>query len=62
MYIVETKKGYIKTFTLIFDEECQFLKDAARFDKKALKKFFIFRDKKRYRIYQIDEERSNNKW
>lgn len=56
MYIVETKKGYIKQFTMIFDMECQFMSEAYKFKKKDLKKFFIFRDKKRYKIYKIGSE------
>lgn len=62
MYIVESKKGYISEFTFIFDKVCLFMKNAYYFDDKTLRKFFIFRDKKRYKIYQIGEERSNNKW
>jgi hypothetical protein len=54
MYIIETKNGYIKEFTMIFDKECRFMKDAYKFKKKDLKKFFIFREKSRYKVYSID--------
>ena len=55
-YVIETKKGYISEFTLIFDKECEFLKDAYKFRKKEdLKKFFMLRDKSRYRVYKIGE-------
>lgn len=53
MYIVENKRGYIKKPTFIFDYECQFIKEAYKFTEKGLKKFFMFRDKKRYKIYKI---------
>ena len=53
MYIVESKKGYISEFTLLFDITCQFMKNAYYFDDKSLKKFFIFRDKKNYKIYKF---------
>lgn len=56
MYIVETKKGYIKKFSFIFDYECDYLKEAARFTKRGLKRFFIFRDKSKYKIYKIGSE------
>ncbi len=58
MYVIETKNGYIKKFTLIFDKECDYLKEAAYFTKPALDKFFMFRDRKKYRVYQINVERS----
>ena len=55
-YIIETKKGYIKEPTFIFDEYCDFLYDAYKFNEKTLKKFFIFRDKKNYKIYIMGGE------
>lgn len=54
MYIIETKKGYIKEFTMIFDKECRYIKEAYKFKKKDLNKFFIFRSKKKYRIYKVN--------
>jgi len=52
-YVIETKNGYIKEFTLIFDKETQWYKEAFRFTKENIKKFFIFRDKEKYKIYKI---------
>lgn len=54
-YVIETKKGYISEPTLIFDKESEWYKDACRFTKEGLKKFFILRDKKKYKIYKIAE-------
>lgn len=52
-YVIETKKGYISEHTLIFDKECEFFKDACYFNEEQLKKFFMFRDKSKYRVYKI---------
>lgn len=54
-YVIETKNGYIKKFSFIFDEECRYLKDACRFTKKGIKKFFIFRNKDKYKVYKIGD-------
>lgn len=56
MYIVESKSGYIKEFTLIFDETSQWYKEAYKFKKKDLKKFFMLRDRKKYKVYQVNYE------
>lgn len=53
MYVIETKNGYISKFTFIFDKESEWYKDACKFTKEGLKKFFMFRDKKKYKIYKI---------
>lgn len=55
-YIIEKKKGYIKIPTFIFDEVCGFLTDAYKFKEKELKKFFIFRNKKNYKIYKMRDK------
>lgn len=52
-YIIETKKGYISEPTLIFDKETEWFKEAYYFNKEQLKKFFIFRDKSKYKVYKI---------
>ena len=57
-YVIETKKGmYIKEATIIFDKECDFLSEACLFkDQKAINKFFMFRDKNKYKVYKIELE------
>ena len=54
-FIIETKNGYITEPTLIFDKESMWFKDAGRFTEEGLKKFFLFRDKRKYKIYKIAE-------
>ena len=54
-YVIETKTGYICEFTLIFDKESWWYKDAYKFRKEDLKKFFMFRNKEKYKIYEIAE-------
>ena len=54
-YIIETKKGYISEFTLIFDKESWWYIDAYKFREEDLKKFFMFRDKNKYKVYKIAE-------
>lgn len=55
-YIIETKKGYIKEPTFIFDKTCEFLTDAYKFKEKELKKFFMFRNKKNYKTYKMRDK------
>lgn len=55
MYVVENKKGYIKEFTMIFDKVTIFYDSSYKFNKKELKKFFIFRNKKKYKVYKVIE-------
>lgn len=52
-YIIETKTGYISESTLIFDKESEWFKDACHFTKEGIKKFFLFRNKSKYKIYKI---------
>ena len=52
-YIIETKNGYISEPTLIFDKETEWFKEACYFNEEQLKKFFIFRDKDKYKVYEI---------
>jgi len=57
VYIVESIRGYIKKPTFIFDKTCDFMKDAFRFkNKKDLNKFFMFRDRKRYKTYKVGDK------
>lgn len=55
MYVIENEKGYIKEFTMIFDKECGYINEAYKFKKKELKRFFIFRKKKKYKIYKVND-------
>lgn len=55
-YYIESKEGYIKKPTLLFDITCISLFDAYKFKEKQLKKFFIFRNKKNYKIYLIGDK------
>lgn len=56
-YVIETKKGmYIKEATLIFDKETDYLSEACIFkDNRALDKFFMFRDKSKYKVYKKED-------
>ena len=57
-YIVESRRGYIKEPTFVFDKTCEFMQDAFKFNnKKELGKFFMFRDKKRYKTYKMGGKR-----
>lgn len=56
MYIVETKEGYIKKPTFIFDEVTKWYKDAYFFkSKKDVKKFMLLRNTKNYKVYKIGD-------
>lgn len=52
-YIIETKTGYISEPTLIFDKESEWFKEACYFNEEQLKKFFMFRNKDKYKVYKI---------
>lgn len=52
-YVIETKNGYISEPTLIFDKESEWYRDAYHFTKEGIKKFFIFRDKSKYKVYKV---------
>jgi hypothetical protein len=53
-YIIETKKGYVKRPTFIFDELTRWYKDAFKFKKKEdVKKFLLLRNKNNYKVYKI---------
>ena len=52
-YIIETKNGYITEPTLIFDKECIWFKDACYFTAEGIKRFFMFRNKDKYKVYKI---------
>ena len=52
-YIIETKTGYISEPTLIFDKETEWFKEACYFNEEQLKKFFMFRNKDKYKVYKI---------
>ncbi len=54
-YVIETKTGYISGFTFIFDKESMWYSEACKFTEEGLKKFFMFRDKNKYKIYKIAE-------
>lgn len=54
-FIIETKNGYITEPTLIFDKESMWFKDACKFTEEGLKKFFMLRDKKKYKVYKLAE-------
>lgn len=48
---------YIKEATMIFDKETDYLSEACYFkDNKAIDKFFMFRDKNKYKVYKIEME------
>lgn len=55
-YVIETKTGYIKKPTFLFDEITRWYKDAWIFKtKKDVKKFLLLRNKENYKVYKIGD-------